>query len=42
LKVYEYSLSIAFFVLFGLSMWLHAAGGLRNVNEENIRHGGPP
>jgi hypothetical protein len=38
--LYEYSLSSAFFILFVLSIWLHAIGGTREYNEHQIAHGG--
>jgi hypothetical protein len=38
--LYEYSLSSAFFILFVLSIWLHAIGGAREYNERQIAHGG--
>lgn len=39
LRVYETSLSLAFFALFALSFALHAAGGSRDFNEEAETHG---
>ena len=39
LKVYENSLSLAFLLLFLLSFWLHALGGQRVYNEEQLQHG---
>ncbi|WP_420147815.1 DUF6766 family protein [Spirosoma sp.] len=39
LKLYENSLSIAFFLLFGLSFYLHAIGGLKEYNTENALKG---
>lgn len=39
LKLYEHSLSITFFLLFILSIALHALGGLGEYNEEQIEHG---
>ena len=40
LRVYEHSLSIAFLTLFLVSFWLHAAGGARAHNAEELLHGG--
>lgn len=40
LAVYERSLSIALFALFFGSLALHAYGGMRAHNEEQLRHGG--
>ena len=40
LKLYEYSLSLAFFLLFLGCFFLHAAGGARAYNEEQRAHGG--
>lgn len=37
--LYQNSLSIAFFLLFGLSFWLHALGGLKEHNTENALKG---
>lgn len=42
LKLYENSLSIAFLLLFLVSLWLHARGGLAEHNEELRAHGDPP
>ena len=39
LKLYENSLSLAFFLLFAVSFLLHAAGGARAYNEEQAEHG---
>ena len=39
LKVYEHSFAIAFFVLFAASWALHALGGVRAFNDEQIQHG---
>ncbi|MFC7674972.1 DUF6766 family protein [Mycolicibacterium sp. GCM10028919] len=39
LSLYENSLAIAFFVLFFASMALHALGGSRAFNEEQVQHG---
>ena len=40
LKLYEYSLTIAFFLLFIGSFALHAAGGAREYNQGQAEHGG--
>lgn len=42
LKLYENSLSIVFFALFFLSVYLHAVGGVAVYNEEATIHGEPP
>lgn len=42
LKLYENSLSLAFLLLFLLSFFLHALGGMENLNEERILRGQPP
>jgi hypothetical protein len=39
LKLYEYSLSLAFLILFLICFFLHAAGGAREYNEEQLEHG---
>lgn len=39
LKLYQNSLSIAYFLLFGLSFWLHALGGVKQYNTEQILKG---
>jgi hypothetical protein len=39
LKLYEYSLSLAFLVLFLISFVLHAVGGAGEYNQEQIEHG---
>jgi len=39
LKLYENSLALFFFVLFFLSVWLHAVGGARAYSEEQATHG---
>ena len=39
LAVYENSLAIAFFVLFFASWSLHAVGGVKAFNEEQLQHG---
>jgi hypothetical protein len=40
LKLYEHSLSLAFVLLFGVSITVHALGGLSEFNEEQLEHGG--
>ena len=40
LKLYENSLSIAFFLLFLFSFLLHARGGQLDYNEDQLAHGG--
>ena len=42
LKLYEHSLSIAFFLLFLMSFLLHARGGAIEYSQEQIEHGGVP
>jgi hypothetical protein len=39
LTLYEHSLAIAFFVLFFASWALHAVGGVKAFNEEQLQHG---
>jgi hypothetical protein len=39
LVLYEHSLAIAFFVLFFASVALHAIGGVKAFNEEQVQHG---
>ena len=39
LRIYEYSLSLAFFLLFLICFFLHAAAGARLHNEEQLEHG---
>jgi hypothetical protein len=39
LALYEHSLAIAFFVLFFASWALHAMGGVKAFNEEQVQHG---
>lgn len=39
LSAYESSLAVAFFVLFFASMALHALGGSRAFNDEQLEHG---
>lgn len=41
LKLYEYSLSLAFLLLFLLSFFLHAIGGAGQYNQEQREHGNP-
>ena len=40
LRVYENSLSIALFLLFFMSLALHAVGGSMEYNQEQMEHGG--
>jgi hypothetical protein len=40
LKLYEHSLSLAFLLLFIICFFLHAAGGAREYNQDQIEHGG--
>ncbi len=40
LRVYEHSLSLAFLVLFLTSFMLHAIGGARAHNADQLQHGG--
>jgi membrane protein implicated in regulation of membrane protease activity len=42
LRLYEHSLSIAFTILFLLSILLHALGGAREYSAEQVAHGQPP
>ena len=39
LRLYEHSLTIALFLLFVLSFFLHAAGGAREYSAEQLEHG---
>src|SRR5215210_1502606 len=39
LRLYEHSLTIALFLLFALSFFLHAAGGAREYSAEQLEHG---
>ncbi|GAB2562247.1 DUF6766 family protein [Spirosoma areae] len=39
LKLYQNSLSLAFFLLFGVSFWLHAVGGVKQYNTEQALKG---
>jgi hypothetical protein len=41
LRLYEHSLSLAFFFLFAVAFVLHALGGQRLYNEERLRDGEP-
>ncbi|MBA3334406.1 MAG: hypothetical protein H0T08_02225 [Acidobacteria bacterium] len=41
LKLYEYSLSIALFLLFLMSFVLHAVGGAKDYNIQQIQHNEP-
>ena len=41
LKLYQNSLFLAFVLLFLLSFALHAAGGVKEYNEEQLAHGAP-
>ena len=40
LRIYENSLTLVFFLLFLVSFALHAVGGAREYNEEQLEHGG--
>jgi hypothetical protein len=40
LAIYEHSLTIAMFLLFFMSLFLHAAGGASEYNQEQMAHGG--
>lgn len=42
LRLYEHSLSLAFFLLFAIAFTFHATGGQRLYNEERLRDGEPP
>jgi hypothetical protein len=42
LKLYEYSLTLAFFSLFLISWVLHAASGAREYGNNQLQHGGNP
>lgn len=39
LKLYENSLSLAFLLMFFITLWLHAVGGAGEYNEDQIAHG---
>lgn len=41
LKIYQHSLSIALFSLFGLSFILHAVGGAKEYNQQQAEHNEP-
>jgi hypothetical protein len=41
-KIYEHSLSLAFLVFFLITLFLHAASGVRLRNEEEAMHGHAP
>ncbi len=41
LKLYENSLSLAFLLLFLVALFLHAAGGAREFNQDQADHGSP-
>ena len=41
LRLYEHSLSLAFLVMFLLTFFLHALGGVQEFNEERAHHGEP-
>jgi hypothetical protein len=42
LRIYEHSLSLAFIILFLISLTMHAKDGARLYNEERIDHGDKP
>ena len=42
LTLYEYSLSLAFLLLFAVSFFWHAVGGAREYSQEQLKHGGDP
>jgi hypothetical protein len=42
LRIYENSLSLAFFALFLISFFLHAVSGRAEYNEEQLLHAAPP
>jgi hypothetical protein len=42
LRLYEHSLGLAFVLLFLISFWIHAVGGLQHYNEEQTAHGEAP
>jgi uncharacterized protein DUF6766 len=42
LAIYENSLTIALFMLFFMSLFLHAAGGASEYSQEQMAHGGQP
>ncbi len=41
LRIYEYSLSLAFLFLFIVSFALHAMSGVREYNQDQLQHGDP-
>jgi hypothetical protein len=41
LRLYEHSLSLAFFLLFAVSVALHAVGGAQEQSRHALLHGGP-
>ena len=41
-RVYEHSLGLTFVLLFLVSFWIHAEGGLREYNEEQVAHAQTP
>ena len=41
-RVYEHSLGLTFVLLFLVSFWIHAEGGLREYNEEQAAHAQTP
>ena len=41
LMLYQNSLSLTFLILFLISFFLHAYGGAREYNEQQLTHGGP-
>jgi hypothetical protein len=42
LKLYEHSLSLAFFLLFLVAITLHAVSGASDYSDEQVAHGEPP
>ena len=42
LRVYEYSLTLVFLLLFALALTWHAVGGSREYSQEQLAHGGNP
>jgi hypothetical protein len=41
LKLYEHSLSLAFFLFFATSITMHAVSGAAEYNQEQVEHGSP-
>ena len=41
LTIYQYSLSLAFLLLFLIAFFLHATGGAREYNQDQLEHGSP-